>query len=312
MSEARERSKSNDSDARMNHEVDIMPEKKVKSRSSVQRKPKKSEGVVPEEDVRRAVRERYSKLALGNASCCGPTSAPKCGCSEIYPQAEIISLPSEAVAVSAGCGNPTAIAGLKPGMTVVDLGSGGGIDVFLSARKVGPKGKAIGIDGTPEMIYRARATAKENSFDNVEFRLGEIEHIPLDEGVADVVISNCVINLSPQKEQVFREAFRVLRPGGKLAVSDIVLLKDLPEEIRKDLRAWSKCVSGAVSEAEYIGAMKKAGFEKIKVEERAIYTHEQLADYVKDTPAEQYAKVSGIDLSDLVASYKISALKPKK
>jgi len=265
-----------------------------------------------EEDVRKAVRERYGALALTPSSCCGSKTETMCGCAGIYPKAEIISLPSEAVAVSAGCGNPTAIANLKPGMTVVDLGSGGGIDCFLSARKVGPKGKVYGIDATPEMIHRARRTAEENGYDNVEFRLGEIEHMPLDDHVADVVISNCVINLSPDKEQVFKEAFRVLKPGGKLAVSDIVLLKDLPVEVANDLRAWSECVSGAVSEKEYIGAMRKAGFGDIKVQERAIYTHEQLSDYLKDTDMGGISKTAGMDLSNLVASYKISAAKPKK
>jgi arsenite methyltransferase len=267
---------------------------------------------VNEDAVRKAVRERYGALALTPSSCCGSKPETMCNCGDIYPKAEIVSLPSEAVAVSAGCGNPTAIASLKPGMTVVDLGSGGGIDCFLSARKVGAKGKVYGIDATPEMIHRARKTGRENGYDNVEFRLGEIEHMPLEAGIADVVISNCVINLSPNKQQVFDEAFRVLKPGGKLAVSDIVLLKDLPENIRKDMRAWSECVSGAVSEKEYTGAMSKAGFERIKVEERVIYTHEQLSDYLKDADLSEPSKIAKIDLSDLVASYKISALKPKK
>jgi arsenite methyltransferase len=283
-----------------------------KTKRSGKTKPSSYGSKPSEEDVRKAVRERYGALALTPSSCCGPKTETMCSCSEIYPKAEILSLPNDAVAVSAGCGNPTAIANLKLGMTVVDLGSGGGIDCFLSARKVGPKGKIYGIDATPEMIHRARRTAKENGYDNVEFRLGEIEHMPLDDHVADVVISNCVINLSPDKEQVFKEAFRVLKPGGKLAVSDIVLLKDLPVDVAKDLRAWSECVSGAVSEKEYIGAMRKAGFGGIKVEERAIFTHEQLSDYLKDADMGGNSKVAGMDLSNIVASYKISAAKPKK
>jgi SAM-dependent methyltransferase len=197
-------------------------------------------------------------------------------------------------------------------MTVVDLGSGGGIDAFLSAKKVGPSGKVYGIDATPEMIYRARKTAKENGFDNVEFRLGEIEHIPLNDAVADVVISNCVINLSPNKGQVFREAFRILKQGGRIAVSDIVLLKDLPEDIRRDLRAWSECVSGAISEEQYVGAIKRAGFDKVKVEDRVIYTHDQLVSYLQDAPSSVATKAQNVDLAQLVASYKISAVKPKK
>ena len=261
-----------------------------------------------EMEVRRAVRERYTKLAVSEASCCGGQDARMCGCGGIYPQAEIQSIPEAAISVSAGCGNPTAIAELKPGMTVVDLGSGGGIDVFLSAKKVGPKGRAIGIDATPEMIHRARETARESGYENVEFRLGEIEQMPLESGVADVVISNCVINLSPDKQKVFDEAFRVLKPGGKLAVSDIVLLKDLPEELRHDMGAWSHCVSGAVTEAEYTGAMSKAGFTKIKVEDRVVYTHEQLSDYVS---SEGEGKDLG-DLSNMVASYRITALKPRQ
>jgi len=280
--------------------------------SGVASKTRKSESPpIAEEDVREAVRRRYAGLATSDrSSCCGQTPETMCNCSAIYPQAEIVNLPEEALAVSAGCGNPTAIASLKSGMTVVDLGSGGGIDAFLSAKKVGPSGRVYGIDATPEMIYRARKTAKENGYDNVEFRLGEIEHIPLDDGVADVVISNCVINLSPNKEQVFKEAFRILKPGGRIAVSDIVLLKDLPEDIRRDLKAWSECVSGAVSEDQYIGAMKKAGFDKPKVEDRVIYTHDQLVSYLQDAPISE--KAAKVDLAQLVASYKITAQKPKK
>lgn len=261
-----------------------------------------------ETEVRKAVRERYTKLAVSEASCCGGQDARMCSCGGLYPQAEIQSIPEAAISVSAGCGNPTAIAELKSGMTVVDLGSGGGIDVFLSAKKVGSKGRAIGIDATPEMIHRARETAKDAGYTNVEFRLGEIEHMPLESGVADVVISNCVINLSPDKQQVFDEAFRVLRPGGKLAVSDIVLLKDLPEELRADMGAWSHCVSGAVTEAEYTGAMKKAGFVRIKVEDRVVYTHEQLSDYVSSGDAKRDLG----DLSNMVASYRITASKPER
>ena len=286
--------------------------KKAKSKSRNMSRSSGKETAVREEDVRRAVRERYSNLALSGSSCCGPSPSTMCSCGNLYPAADVISLPAEAIAVSAGCGNPTAIAGLRPGMTVVDLGSGGGIDAFLSAKRVGPKGKVFGIDATHEMILRARKTAADNRYDNVEFRLGEIEHMPLDAGIADVVISNCVINLSPDKGQVFREAFRVLKPGGKLAVSDIVLLKDLPEQMKSDLGAWSECVSGAVSEKEYMRALSDAGFEKIRVEERAVYTHEQLSDYIKGSESEAYAKVAGIDLSQLVASYKISAVKPGK
>jgi len=265
---------------------------------------------VSEEDVRMAVKERYAALAQQGPSCCGSGSRPDtmCACSDLYPKADIISLPEDAIAVSAGCGNPTAIANLKKGMTVVDLGSGGGIDVFLSAKKVGPTGKVYGIDATPEMINRARRTAKENGYENTEFRLGEIEHMPLENGIADVIISNCVINLSPDKQQVFKEAFRVLKAGGRLAVSDIVLMKELPEDVLKDLGSWSECVSGAVSEEIYIGALKSAGFTNIKVEDRAVYSHDMLKDYLKSASISE--KLQGVDLSDMIASYRISALKP--
>lgn len=270
-----------------------------------------SKEAVVGDEVRGAVRERYGNLAKTQTSCCS-SSEPSCGCGAIYSQAQILSLPQDAIAVSAGCGNPTAIASLKPGMVVVDLGSGGGIDAFLSAKKVGSKGMVYGIDMTPEMIHRARKTARESGIENVEFRLGEIEHIPLDRSVADVVISNCVINLSPDKQQVFNEAFRVLKPGGRLAVSDIVLVSELPDEIRKNLAAWSSCVSGAVSEKEYIGAIKKAGFERVKVEDRVVYKHDQLADYLQGSDMADRPELRGRNLSDLIASYRITAVKPKK
>jgi SAM-dependent methyltransferase len=275
-------------------------------------KVKKTSSDKDEEEVRRAVRERYKELALKEAPCCGSGKSTMCGCG-LYSESEVSSLPAESTSVSAGCGNPTAIANLKEGMTVVDLGSGGGIDAFLSSKKVGPKGKVYGIDATPEMIHRARKTARENGFDNVEFRLGEIEYMPLPDGCADVVISNCVINLSPTKQQVFDEAFRVLRPGGKLAVSDIVLLKELPPSLRGDMAAWSSCVSGAVLESEYIGAIEKAGFVDAKVEDRVVYTREQLSAYIRG-PEPVVRGFSGakdrMDLSDTVASCRISAVRP--
>jgi SAM-dependent methyltransferase len=203
-------------------------------------------------------------------------------------------------------------------MTVVDLGSGGGIDVFLAAKMVGPTGMAYGVDSTPEMIFRARKTAEENRIDNVEFRLGEIEHIPLPDGIADVVISNCVINLSPRKQQVFNEAFRVLKPGGRLAVSDIVLLKELPDELRDDMAAWSSCVSGAVLESEYLDMIRSAGFGDVRVEDRVVYSHEQLRGYLMVSDEAQVSlkpvRESAVaprdmDLSDMVASYRITALR---
>ena len=256
-----------------------------------------------EADIREAVRDRYKRLAQKETPCCSSPEEATCSCGGIYPSAEILSLPAEAVAVSAGCGNPAAIAELKEGMVVVDLGSGGGIDAFLASKRVGPTGKVYGIDATPEMIARARKTAKENGFDNVEFRLGEIEHIPLESNVADVVISNCVINLSPNKPHVFKEAFRVLRPGGKLAISDILLMKELPSAIREDMAAWSACVSGAMLEEDYLQAIRNAGFVSEKVVDRQVYSEEQLRSHISTD------SFTG-NLGALVASCRVSAFKP--
>ena len=249
------------------------------------------------------MRERYTRVALRDSSCCGPDVETMCKCGGIYSSADLVSVPLEAQAASAGCGNPMAIADLRPGMVVVDLGSGGGIDVFLASKRVGSEGRVFGIDATPEMIFRARKTAEENGFENVEFRLGEIEHMPLENGIADVVISNCVINLSPDKDRVFSEAFRVLKAGGKLAVSDIVLLRELPESLRKDMAAWSACVSGALLEKEYLASMARAGFVDVAVVDRQVYTEEQLGSYIS-------ADEPGQDLSSLVASAKVVAFKP--
>lgn len=256
-----------------------------------------------EDEIRKAVRDRYKKLAVKEVPCCPQESAAMCGCRGIYSSPEMQSLPAEALVASAGCGNPTAIAELREGMTVVDLGSGGGIDAFLASKQVGADGKVYGIDATPEMIARARKTAKENGFDNVEFRLGEIEHMPLESRVADVVISNCVINLSPDKAQVFSEAFRVLKHGGKLAVSDIVLLRELPPELRNDMAAWSACVSGALLEEDYIETIRCAGFDRVEVVDKVVYSEEQLKSYISSVPA-------GQSLSSLVASCRVVAIKP--
>ena len=263
-----------------------------------------------EERIREAVRRRYTELAKKGESDGTGKPSTMCNCGGLYTDSEMAFLPSEAASASAGCGNPGAIAGLEPGMTVVDLGSGGGIDAFLAARKVGPDGRVIGIDATPEMIFRARRTARESGFGNVEFRLGEIEHIPVESGTVDVVISNCVINLAPDKGRVFREAFRILRPGGRLAVSDIVLMKPLPESIRGDMSAWSSCVSGAMPEADYLAEMERAGFEGTEVVERTVYTHELMESYLScDCCAG--GKVGDADLSGIIASSKVVALKPR-
>jgi arsenite methyltransferase len=265
---------------------------------------------IDELSVRKAVKERYSELAKGGSPCCsGNDYTEFIG----YAMEEVSKLPEDVVGVSAGCGNPTAMAGLKPGQTVLDLGSGGGIDVFLAAQAVGPEGKAIGVDATPEMVWRARKAAKEMGVKNVEFRLGEIECMPVESGTVDVVISNCVINLSPDKDKVFAEAFRVLKPGGKLAVSDMVLTGDLEADEREKLRTWASCIGGAIALDEYINKMKAAGLEDVKVESRHVYTAEELM-YMAGEPS---GCGCGCELRDLagnkalskVATVRISARK---
>jgi SAM-dependent methyltransferase len=203
-----------------------------------------------------------------DASCCGAdvseasTDVAITNIARLYADTDVTDLPSTVTDVAFGCGNPTAIAALKPGETILDLGSGGGIDCFLAAKMVGPTGHVYGVDMTPEMIVLARKNAGKVGATNVDFRLGEIEHLPLDDSSVDVIISNCVINLSPDKDQVFREAFRVLRPGGRLQVSDIVWMKPVPESVKNDLEAWAGCIAGALLEADYLAKINAAGFEK--------------------------------------------------
>jgi len=259
-----------------------------------------------DEQVRGAIRRHYAELAKTESPCCGgPESAP-CNCQGSAFTGKSSSPPSEAVSVGAGCGNSVELAKLEPGMTVVDLGSGGGLDIFMAAEVVGPNGKAIGIDATPEMVHRARETAEKHSIENVEFRLGEIEHIPLENESADVVISNCVINLSPDKEQVLKEAHRILRRGGRLAVSDMVLLRPLPEGLRHDLTAWAVCIGGAILEDEYLEIMKKVGFSDAKVEDRVVLSSDQLRTMLSCAGS----LWSGAEeLSGLIASSRFSARK---
>jgi len=242
------------------------------------------------EKIRKAVRESYGNVARsggmkintgGPASCCGAgataeTEQASCGCGETdispgrisalmgYSQKELDSVP-EGANLGQGCGNPQAIASLKPGETVVDLGSGGGFDCFLAARGVGDNGRVIGVDMTPDMISRARMNKEKIKAGNVEFRLGEIEHLPVEDNHADLIISNCVINLSPEKQKVYQDAFRVLKPGGRLAVSDIVALKPLPPEIKADLALVSACIGGAATIDDTRKMLTKAGFDDIKI-----------------------------------------------
>jgi SAM-dependent methyltransferase len=224
------------------------------------------------EDIRSAVRDRYARTArqADQGGCgCG------CGCGGAsqseqlgYERSELQAIPAEAD-LGLGCGNPTALAGLQAGETVLDLGSGGGIDCFLAARRVGPAGRVIGVDMTAEMIDRSRAAARQGGFQNVEFRLGEIENLPVADASVNAVISNCVINLSPDKGRVFREAFRALKAGGRLLVSDIVLTGELPAGAREDAELWAACVSGALPEQEYLRLIREAGFTEVGVVGRA-------------------------------------------
>lgn len=237
-------------------------------------------------DIKEAVKEKYGQAALqvtkgGAASCCGPAPAANsgCGCADpitanLYDSAQTSEIPQEALLASLGCGNPTALAQLRPGETVLDLGSGGGIDVLLSAKRVGPRGKAYGLDMTDEMLALANENKRKAGVENVEFLKGEIESIPLPDNSVDVIISNCVINLSADKNRVLREAFRVLKPGGRLAVSDVVTRGEIMPEIRESVLAWVGCIAGALEENEYRSKLSAAGFEQIEVEPTRIYRAE--------------------------------------
>src|SRR5213594_3962289 len=231
-------------------------------------------------DIKETVREKYGQAALRvlegeKSSCCGDPIT-----SRLYDAGETTGLPEGAVLASLGCGNPTALAALHPGETVLDLGSGGGIDVLLSAKRVGPTGKAYGLDMTDEMLALARENQRKAGVTNVEFLKGEIEQIPLPDNSVDVIISNCVINLSPDKDRVFSEAFRVLKPGGRLAVSDVVVRGEVPPAIRKSVELWIGCVAGALEEGEYRAKLAKAGFEAIDLEPTRIYRTADARDFL--------------------------------
>jgi len=225
-----------------------------------------------QEEIKKFVREGYAKIAKQDSSCCGPEKSC-CGNAVLaldmskkigYTENELGTVPAGAN-LGLGCGNPVALASLREGETVLDLGSGGGFDCFLAATRVGRSGTVIGVDMTPEMIEKARENARKGNYGNVEFRLGEIENIPVADNSVDVVISNCVINLSPDKNRAFRETFRALKPGGRLMVSDIVLLKELPDSIKNSVEAYIGCLSGAVLKDEYIGVIKDAGFKDVEI-----------------------------------------------
>src|SRR3984893_2809076 len=229
--------------------------------------------------IRNVVKEKYGQAALrvtaGGSSCCGATASDRLNCdpitSNLYDAAQASEIPAEAMLASLGCGNPTALAKLNAGETVLDLGSGGGIDVLLSARRVGPTGKAYGLDMTDEMLALARENQRKAGLENVEFLKGEIENIPLPVNSVDVIISNCVINLSADKDRVFAEAFRVLKPGGRFAVSDVVVRGEVPAEIRRNMELWVGCVAGALGDYEYVAKLARAGFDGIGIEATRVY-----------------------------------------
>jgi ubiquinone/menaquinone biosynthesis C-methylase UbiE len=257
-------------------------------------------------DVTKVVKERYGQAALrvmngAESGCCGPVSQASSCCSggplvpgavdpitvNLYDDQQTSGLPAEAVLASLGCGNPTALTTLNPGEVVLDLGSGGGIDVLLSARRVGPTGKAYGLDMTDEMLALARENQRKSGLENVEFLKGQIEDIPLPEGSVDVIISNCVINLSADKDRVLAEAFRVLKPGGRFAVSDVVVRGEVPPQIRRSVELWVGCISGALDESVYIDKLKRAGFVDVSIEPTRVYRAED---------AREFLNTEGIDI----------------
>jgi arsenite methyltransferase len=273
------------------------------------------------EDVRKAVREGYAQVAKSGSSCCAPQSS--CCSSNVatniskrigYSDHDIESVP-EGANLGLGCGNPVALASLKEGEIVLDLGSGAGFDCFLAANIVGKTGKVIGVDMTPEMVERARENARKGGYGNVEFRLGEIENLPAADNSIDAIISNCVINLSPEKDRVFRDAFRVLKPGGRLMVSDIVLMNELPDPIKKSVAAYIGCVAGAAMKDDYLGNIKAAGFKNVSIVNETSFP----SDYaVKDPIVETLVNDAGISKTDLeklgssIKSIKVHAVKPGK
>jgi SAM-dependent methyltransferase len=276
---------------------------------------------VKEEKVKKMVREGYAKIAKKEKSCSSVQTSCCSNTADLsedisrrigYSEEEIGSVP-EGANLGLGCGNPVALASLKKGQTVLDLGSGGGFDCFLAANRVGKGGRVIGVDMTPEMLDKARGNARKGKYENVEFRLGEIENLPVADDTVDVIISNCVINLSPNKKRVFEEAFRVLRPNGRLMVSDIVLLNELPDSIRKNVQAYVGCISGAEMKDKYLRLIEDAGFEQVKVIDENCFPIENMAN---DPTAQAIVKTSKMPaekikkIANSVASIKVSGIKP--
>lgn len=255
------------------------------------------------QNIKEVVREKYGQAALrvhtGGSSCCGASAALDGCCDPIttnlYDAGQAGQIPEEALRASLGCGNPTALAQLSAGETVLDLGSGGGIDVLLSARRVGPAGKAYGLDMTDEMLALARENQRKAGVDNVEFLKGEIEDIPLPDNCVDVIISNCVINLSADKDRVLSEAFRVLKPGGRLAVSDVVVHGEVPEEMRQNMMLWVGCIAGALQDTEYTSKLAAAGFEGVDIEPTRLYKTEDAREFLKEQGVDVDAIAAEVD-----------------
>jgi len=274
--------------------------------------------VIRPEEIRSAVRQHYGQIARdfnpqAGTTCCGPggcdggAEATVSNVDLLYLDPNVTELPTEVTGLSLGCGDPVTLASLRPGQAVLDLGSGGGIDCFLAAKQVGPEGHIIGVDMTADMIDRARANAARLGAANIEFRLGEIEHLPVADATVDMVISNCVINLSPDKPQVFREALRVLRPGGQLAVSDIVTRVPLPQEGKHNLGSWAACVSGAWVDRDYVAAIEAAGFVDVQIEAKV------LDDDVITNGAEQLGlEINPSEVQNLLYSARVTARKPAR
>lgn len=274
------------------------------------------------EEIKKVVREGYAKIAKHDSSCCVPVDSC-CGSIDLaqdigkkigYTDEELKAAP-EGANLGLGCGNPVALASLREGETVLDLGSGAGFDCFLAANRVGKNGRVIGVDTTPEMIEKARENAKRGGYGNVEFRLGEIEDLPVADSSIDAVISNCVINLVPDKRRVFQEAFRVLQPGGRLMISDIVLLKELPDLIRNSIEAYVGCLSGAIMRDEYIGGIKAAGFQDVRTIDETSFPIECMAN---DPTAKAIIANLGIppekvkEVASSVISIKVYGIKPNE
>lgn len=274
-----------------------------------------------DEEIKKVVREGYAEIAKKESSCCAPASSC-CGSTDLaeniskkigYSDEELKAVPDGAN-LGLGCGNPTALASLQEGETVLDLGSGAGFDCFLAANIVGETGKVIGVDMTSEMLEKARENAREGDYDNVEFRLGEIENLPAADNSVDVVISNCVINLSPDKKRVFKEAFRVLKPGSRLMVSDVVLLEELPDFIKNSTDAYVGCLSGALLKDDYIAAIGEAGFHEVRIMDETFFPLEFITDDPIAKGIINKVQATAEDISDIensVVSIKVYGIKPR-